>query len=81
MNEALQNTGMILEMEGDEQKCPFRLISFSEGLLCFDPWLTEYVKPAKEIIGKWCISNFRSCPNFLTYRRNLRAGMRKHFML
>ncbi len=79
-------SGVLKDIEKSSEKtadvkCPFRLISFSEGLLCFDPWLAEYVKQPEQIIDNWCSSNFRSCPNFLTYQRNLRAGMRKHFML
>ncbi len=62
-------------------KCPYRVISPSHGLLCFDPWLSEYVKPAEKIIEKWCRQDFRSCPHLLAYQGKLKAGMRKHFML
>ncbi len=64
-----------------QNECPYRLISFSDGVLCFDPWLAEYVKPPEQVIDKWCHSDFRACPNFLAYKENLRAGMRKHFIL
>ncbi len=62
-------------------KCPYQLISFSEGVFCFDPWLADYVKPPEIFIHKWCWSDFRSCPNFLAYQGKLRTGAHKHFML
>ncbi len=67
--------------KGAKGKCPYRVISSSHGLLCFDPWLAEYVKPSEQVIEKWCRGDFRSCPNLLSYESNMRAGMRKHFML
>ncbi len=69
------------QKKGTKGKCPYQLTSFSEGVLCFDPWLAEYVKPSEQVIDKWCRSDFRSCPTYLTYKENLRAGMRKHFIL
>lgn len=64
-----------------EEKCPYRVLSPSHGLLCFDPWVSEFVKPATQILETWCNTDFRTCPHFLTYESNTRAGMRRHFML
>jgi hypothetical protein len=75
MNEAVKGLGVMSE------RCPYRVISLSQGLLCFDPWAREFMKPAEAIHETWCQSDFRSCPHFLHYADNLRAGMRKHFML
>ena len=81
MNEALKIMEMNLKNRANDIECPFRLVSFSEGLLCFDPQLAEYVKPAEKFIDKWCISHFHSCPNFLNYQTGLRSVIHKHFML
>ena len=75
MSGAVKHTEKSRE-KSTQNECPYRLISFSDGVLCFDPWLAEYVKPSGQVIDKWCRSDFRSCPNFLAYERSLRAGMR-----
>ena len=64
-----------------EERCPYRVLSPSHGLLCFDPWVSEYMKPAKRILETCCEVDFRACPHFLTYESNTRGGMRRHFML
>jgi hypothetical protein len=47
-------TGAVKHTEKSREKstqneCPYRLISFSDGVLCFDPWLAEYVKPSGQV--------------------------------
>jgi hypothetical protein len=63
------------------EKCPYKLISTAEGLMCFDPWLAEYLKPSENAIKEWCSGDFGLCPRYLDYEEYLRSGMRKHFIL
>ena len=74
MTGAVKNTENSRE-KSTQNECPYRLISFSDGVLCFDPWLAEYVKPSEQVIDKWCRLDFRSCPNLLAYEKDLRARM------
>ena len=65
-----------------EERCPYRLESKAGEILCFDPWLAEYIKPPGQIVEEWCSRrDFRGCPGYLAYRGNTLAGMRRHFML
>lgn len=73
MNGAVKEAGKAPKIAGKE-RCPYRVISPSHGLLCFDPWVAEYVKPAQQILETWCKTDFRTCPHFLTYESNTRAG-------
>ena len=66
----------------EEERCPYRMESKAGEIMCFEPWLAEYIKPPSQIVEEWCSrQGFRDCPSYLTYRENTLAGMRRHFML
>lgn len=68
--------------EGSEEEvCPYRLISISEGILYFDPGRDKWVKPSDHFIETWCNVDFRTCPSYLAFEINMRAGKRKNFIL
>ncbi len=65
-----------------DEKCPYKLMSKAGEVLCFDPWLAEFIKPPVQVVDEWCTRQaFRACPGYLNYQHNTLAGMRKNFML
>lgn len=69
-----QEEGRRVEKSG---KCPYRVMSPAFGLLCFDPWLAEYVKPSKELLDRYCGMDFGSCPKYLAYEKHMPPGKRR----
>ncbi len=45
--------------------CPFKVISESRELMCFDTGTLDCIKPHRDTARKFCHSNFRHCPYYL----------------
>jgi hypothetical protein len=59
--------------------CPYREVTVSHGLLCYDPWLGQFFKVPKAEEETWCEGDFHPCPKLLSYEDKVHPGIGELF--